>query len=873
MAEQVNILPQLESGGTERMVVGLMTDGPRCVGHNIEEARLSEAVGYGRILGLAPLELLIRLAQSEHDEQQDRMLIRGLTEKFNAKQGQLRFLTDKFRAIPSESGLGTDAWAPVAPVADTTMLHDDIAFPPDRLFAVFVPLLFRVSANGYEHVSHSGQVDLSLSARELSALRHLTTPVTRDDLHSRASTGEEQLTPTECDALMEQLQESRILLSFAEGDEKLKTKYSYDTSSSDNEVRVSKKLFDAISRAEDRHPRLSGTVPVYPVNFDWAIIPLSLGYIFASARKYKDGSLSKTFDFRPNWLTNQAEPVPKGAAIMMYSHYIWTSKRLLDWAAKVKEENPLAVNIHGGPDVPKYAGDVEWYFKEHPYVDIAVHGEGEVTASEMLEALGPGLLTGEPIDLSVLDGVPGLSYRGADGLAVRTADRERIKDLNEIPSPFLTGEFEVWGEASVPSAILESNRGCPYGCTFCDWGSATASRIRKFDLEIVYAELEWCAHHSIDSVAFADANFGIFERDVDIARRTAELKKEHGAPRKLGTNYAKNSVKHLKPIIEILVEADILAMGLLSLQSMDEGTLTVINRSNIKLAKYDALAKEFRDNNLPLYVDLMMGLPGATVESFQNDMQECIDREVYPKIYPTQLLVNSPMNEPAYRAEHGIVTKPGQLVTSCNSFSEQDYLDMGVLRRIYLLAEKFGILRHALRYARHETGLREIDLLLRIMSAVDNNTKRWPALKFGLMFTPSLMTTPLDWGWFLSDLHRFFVEQLGIKDDAALDSALRAQHAMLPAPERKFPATYELPCDYAGWYADILHAKENGHREDWSEVVAPLRSYGPGSLTVTDPIEICTMGLGQNFNLITWSLWEMTSEIARPSNGTLAYMQ
>ena len=34
--------------------------------------------------------------------------------------------------------------------------------------------------------------------------------------------------------------------------------------------------------------------------------------------------------------------------------------------------------------------------------------------------------------------------------------------------------------------MLESNRGCPYGCTFCDWGSATLSKVRNFDLDRVY---------------------------------------------------------------------------------------------------------------------------------------------------------------------------------------------------------------------------------------------------------------------------------------------------------------------------------------------------------------------------------------------------
>ena len=123
----------------------------------------------------------------------------------------------------------------------------------------------------------------------------------------------------------------------------------------------------------------------------------------------------------------------------------------------------------------------------------------------------------------MLRDVPGLSFRDGDRV-VHTGERDRITDLDVVPSPFLAGLFDVHAEARVAMAILETNRGCPYGCTFCDWGSATQSRIRKFDLDRVYAELEWCATHKVHQVFLADANFGIFERDVDIAAKVAELK-------------------------------------------------------------------------------------------------------------------------------------------------------------------------------------------------------------------------------------------------------------------------------------------------------------------------------------------------------------
>ena len=118
-----------------------------------------------------------------------------------------------------------------------------------------------------------------------------------------------------------------------------------------------------------------------------------------------------------------------------------------------------------------------------------------------------------------------------------------------IPSPYLTGLFDNYGDAPVTSITIETNRGCPYGCTFCDWGSATMSRIRKFDLDRVFAELEWAAQRGIAGIGFADANFGILERDVAIAEKVAELKATYGFPLHCATNYAKNTVKHLNKIV------------------------------------------------------------------------------------------------------------------------------------------------------------------------------------------------------------------------------------------------------------------------------------------------------------------------------------
>src|SRR5205085_11837312 len=134
--------------------------------------------------------------------------------------------------------------------------------------------------------------------------------------------------------------------------------------------------------------------------------------------------------------------------------------------------------------------------------------------------------------------VVGITYRGVDSI-IHTEDRPRILDLDRLRSPYLDGWFSSEHAMTWVAAIVETNRGCPYGCTFCDWGSATLSKIRKFDLDRLTAEMEWAAERGIQAWAVADANFGIMSRDVEVASRIVEIRERTGVPSFFGFNVAK----------------------------------------------------------------------------------------------------------------------------------------------------------------------------------------------------------------------------------------------------------------------------------------------------------------------------------------------
>ena len=75
-----------------------------------------------------------------------------------------------------------------------------------------------------------------------------------------------------------------------------------------------------------------------------------------------------------------------------------------------------------------------------------------------------------------------------------TGPSQRIMDLSEVPSPYIMGLFDHLDEmypGKIWNAVIETNRGCPFMCTFCDWGGTTFSKVKKFGLNALKKNLDW----------------------------------------------------------------------------------------------------------------------------------------------------------------------------------------------------------------------------------------------------------------------------------------------------------------------------------------------------------------------------------------------
>ncbi|WP_437617413.1 B12-binding domain-containing radical SAM protein [Sorangium sp. So ce1151] len=662
---------------------------------------------------------------------------------------------------------------------------------------------------------------------------------------------------------------SRGLLVTAQADQGERVVPTRLTDVKDSSVQQQIRLLEeltGLSPVNAAPPRPDARAPVYFVStttdsdFRSPQLPLALGMILAHARSYGGGALSGSYRFIPELFLTPAAlrdaVLEHGPGVVLFSDYAWTIKNHLSISRMLKAASPEFVTVHGGPSVPARAEELSRFLAQNDHIDVTVRGEGESTTAEILKALASS--PGRPAaSLRRLREVAGLTFRDstAETGLTRTADRPRAVDVNIFPSAYLSGSFDGCRKDQLVAAVLETNRGCPYGCTFCDWGAATLQKIRTFDLDRVAGEIAWIAAHHIPIIWCADANFGILERDVEIARMVAEARRRHGFPRQFMVSYAKNATARLAEIVRILRDADVAAEGIMSMQTTDKATLSIVRRSNIKTQKYDELVEVFRDLKLPVTTDLMTGLPGATVESFAGDLQHCIDRAVPARVFHAQVLPNSPMADPAYRERYRIETDENDNVVSTFSFTRDDLQSMRRLYDAYRLYEACGILFYVLRYLQWDHGIQAVDFLRRLVGVLAADPGAYPALVWVDRYSPWNLNVG-GWRPFYEDLARYLEDRHGITRSSALEAVLRMQEAVLCEPERTLPETVRLPHDVVAWWRD------HGAGTSRQPVSARLDTYPPTEVVVDDPDGLCRLDLTRQRQLShQFFRWELRSPL------------
>lgn len=575
---------------------------------------------------------------------------------------------------------------------------------------------------------------------------------------------------------------------------------------------------------------------------------LPIGTIVAYAKSHKAGALKDNFEFvqlvnryPDEWSYYIEEAKNNPAAIWLFSSYMWNHKNNMEIAQKIKEVSPHSLIIAGGPHIPAYEEENRLFLKNHPYIDITARGEGEVTLAEILETVASHE-TLHP-DFSQ---VAGITFRNGDSL-VRTIDRVRTKNLDIFPSPYLTGEFDHPSFDDLPLMILETNRGCPFGCTFCDWGAATLQKFSLFDFDRIKKEVELIVKKRPYTIYLGDSNFGAFDRDLELVTLIAEQKRKYGYPKEFGTSLAKNASGRLASIIKVLGAEKLATYGLISIQTTDEETLAAINRSNIRNEKYEKLIEIFRKEKLNLSSELLIGLPGQTIASHKEDLQFFIDRKLMTIAYCTAVMPNAPMNEPGYRKKYQIVTNDDDYIISTSTFTDAERSQMIKIFLGFQFFYGLGVLRYYLYYLQMEHSIRFMDFVERYLEITGQDPITYPLsckLQNTLLvmkrdWSPSLEWTSSEGGFFFNNIGLFYKEVVLftsrhyhlVLEPSVQETLLSAQEAVMPAVGKSVPFEVHLLHDLPAYIQQIKDI--NVLSSDRPDAFRPLLSFPSATLKVS----------------------------------------
>ncbi|MFM7144415.1 MAG: B12-binding domain-containing radical SAM protein [Alphaproteobacteria bacterium] len=394
--------------------------------------------------------------------------------------------------------------------------------------------------------------------------------------------------------------------------------------------------------------------------------------------------------------------------VLGLSCYTWNVAEMLEIARAVKADVPGALVVVGGPHVQRAE---DFLFDEA--VDVVALGEGEATFTEFLDAP----------DREAWSSVAGLAFLGDDGAIVRTPPRPRATDLDVFPSALdvvpLRGDD---GRPLYRNVAYETSRGCPYKCSFCEWGTgAIGTKIHQFSVDRIRDDLEKLVDGGIQDIWFCDSNFGALREDVDKAAIVIDLKRRTGLPQTFASSWSKNHNRRVQDIVRTMHREGLLWHYHPALQTLTPYALELSHRTNMRSNEYEPVVRALAAEGVPIAAELIWGLPGDNLAEFERNLDHLMT--VFPNIniFGYTLLPGTEFFEK--RDEYRLVTLPvagygkakGEYVVGCHTFPRDEGEEGYFLITSYVMMARGHVMPLAVRHLALSGGVPVSALLRSIM--------------------------------------------------------------------------------------------------------------------------------------------------------------
>jgi radical SAM superfamily enzyme YgiQ (UPF0313 family) len=462
--------------------------------------------------------------------------------------------------------------------------------------------------------------------------------------------------------------------------------------------------------------------------------PLNVGFIAAYASKVYGKEIDITLFKYVDDLEQALNDNPPD--ILALSNYPWNFNLGQEFFRMARALSRETICVMGGPNIPLEDEGRDHFIKQNPLIDFYCYLEGEEAFAALIAR---AMQTGVRREAMKATPIDGFIHRVSDTEVARGVQLSRRRELDEIPSPYLTGYMDKFFDGRL-SPMMETNRGCPFSCSFCHEGNQLISKVNFFSIERVKAELDYIASTVknapilTSNLIFADPNFAMYERDYETVEHIAQIQQKQNWPRSIFASTGKNKKERIAKALRKLNGSMSMWM---SVQSMDPVVLKEIRRDNISTSEMMALASVYQELGLPTFSELILGLPGDSYERHVRSLSSVLESGInVVEVYSCMLLNGTQLNTKMSRAIHNIgshyrilprdFAKLGngriaveieEVVTSTNTMSFEDYREARKLHLMVAVVYNGGGFAPLLRLLRQKQ-IPIMDLLRKLVAEI-----------------------------------------------------------------------------------------------------------------------------------------------------------
>lgn len=325
---------------------------------------------------------------------------------------------------------------------------------------------------------------------------------------------------------------------------------------------------------------------------------------------------------------------------------------------KVKKEHPNLPTIWGGWHTSLFPTQT---LKDEQNIDISVQAQGEITFSEIIEAIE---------HKTPLKAIKGICYRNEEGKIVQNFARA-IVDMNELPQMNydlinVEAYFEKKGTRQFDYI---SSTGCYFRCTFCADPQVFQRKFSAYDAERISKDIAY--YHK--KYQFMDVNFQdetLFtykDRIIDFAKAMVN---KNIKITWAGTMRADQGNRMNDEDFKFLAAAG-LRRVLVGVESGSQKMMDWLQK-DIKMEHVDLCAERCKKHGIGVIFPFIIGFPEESEISFKKSIEKAYQLGKMSPNFQTPIFYFKPY--PGTAITDKVVTQGYELPQTLMEWSEFDYI-------------------------------------------------------------------------------------------------------------------------------------------------------------------------------------------------------